>query len=219
MISPVLRAIVTVFVLIAAGGLVTGCGSSDSGSAGGGTYGGSAQVTKAQAVAYADAVNLRAADDRGLVVAKFPRRRETMSGPFGTVVEGCDGMGAHAGGTIGIVSRRFQRNNAQQQGERFSDSLLPFESVRSAVYVMGSAALASREIATAASARGRMCLKRFNVSHNATIVPEGAKAGESPPQPDRRRAWGGLRDQRVGPPARPMPAPDRLVRARTLHAA
>jgi hypothetical protein len=87
-------------------------------------------------------------------------------------------MGAHAGGTIGIVSRRFRRNNAQQQGEHFSDSLLPFESMRSAVYVMGSAALASREIATAASDRGRMCLKRVNVSHNATIVAEGAKVRE-----------------------------------------
>jgi hypothetical protein len=56
------RVTATWLVLGAAGGLASGCGGSHSAIAQGATLSASAQITKAQATAYAYAVNLRAAD-------------------------------------------------------------------------------------------------------------------------------------------------------------
>jgi hypothetical protein len=46
-----------------------------------------APVDEARAIAFAQAVNLRASDVRGLVGARVGLRRETRVGPFGSLVE------------------------------------------------------------------------------------------------------------------------------------
>jgi hypothetical protein len=116
---------------------------------------------------YGGKINLRASDVPKLVPARFPHSRETMSGPFGTYVEKCDGIGA--GEVVGLTSRRFRSAS--------NNNLIPRESVQSAVYVTGSSALAYRNVMAAMGSRGQRCLKRSVVTKDAIVRPEGAKVG------------------------------------------
>jgi len=151
--------------------LATGCGNSNVDAASGAR----APISRGQAIAYAEAVNLRASDVRGLVGARLPRRRETRSGPFGSLMESCDGGVTHSGEVIGVMSQTFERNNAQHLGTDFLYNFLPLiESVYSAVYLMRSDALASHEVAAADSARARTCLKRLFMRENPTTKAEGS---------------------------------------------
>ncbi len=94
------------------------------------------------------------------------------------MMERCDGGVVNVGEVIGLISQRFKRSNARQRGTSFSDSLLPIESVHSAVYLMGSAALASKEFNATDSSRARRCLKPFLVDEHVTTVAEGATVAE-----------------------------------------
>jgi hypothetical protein len=151
--------------------LVVGCGTSSTVASGA-----VSPTMKAQAIAYAHAVNLRVADVPGLVGSR--PRTEIRSGPFGAVMEKCDGGAARAGEVIGVLSESFERNNKRHNGLLFRDSLLPIESVQSTVYLTRSSALASHEFAIADSARARACLKSLNVSENHATKREGATAEE-----------------------------------------
>jgi hypothetical protein len=97
----------------------------------------------AQAVALANAINLRQADVPGRP-ARFERVREARSGPLGN----CDE--ASARGPIGFLSQRFGRGGTRA---------LPTESVSSGVYLMASQAQAVREIDALGSARARACIQ------------------------------------------------------------
>jgi hypothetical protein len=70
MILPVLRMIATMLVLTATGALAAGCGSSSGSSASSGSPIAGTSITKAQATAYAQAVNLGAADVPGTTIIK-----------------------------------------------------------------------------------------------------------------------------------------------------
>jgi hypothetical protein len=116
--------------------------------------------TRAEAVAYAAAVNLRGGDVAPLIAPRFPRlarlprNRETRYGPLGA----CDGDAA--GPVIGITSQRFARNNERHEGAAVSITLLPIESVRSTVYLAESTVQMSKELASIESGHARECVKR-----------------------------------------------------------
>jgi hypothetical protein len=172
---PMVRRIAFAWLFLAAtAALLAGCGKSSRASTGTANT----HVT-AQDITYADAINLRAADVPGLVGAKLTRQRPTRSGPFGTEMETCDGGVVGAGAVIGISSQRFRRSN-ERHGHvlSFSDTLLPIESVHSAVYILRSAALAFQDFTAANSARARACLKHLILSEDATTRREGASHSE-----------------------------------------
>jgi hypothetical protein len=130
--------------------LAAGCGTSDAASAGSaGT-----PITKRQAVAYARAVNLRAGDIHGL---RATGASHTAKGPLGTQAETC-GITAPAGTVVGISSQTFQRVGAHTNASRSYS-----QTVFSVVYVMQSAAQASRAIAAVDAAANSLtvvtCLK------------------------------------------------------------
>jgi hypothetical protein len=96
-----------------------------------------------QALALANAINLRPADVPGLV-ARFPRDRETRSGPLGN----CDPRSIE--GLTGFSSQRFTRGGTR---------VLPTAGVSSVVYLMASETQAAREWAALGSSRARVCLQ------------------------------------------------------------
>jgi signal peptidase I len=118
-------------------------------------------VDGARAIAFAQAVNLRASDVRGLVGARVGLPRGARVGPFGTAVERCDGGVAQPGDVFGVVSRRFTRENVHRSAGGVSSSFLPIESVYSGIYLVASSAMASHEIEVSESARRRSCIKRI----------------------------------------------------------
>ena len=136
----------------------------------------SAPITKARATAYAHAVNLRGGDVRGLIATGGS---DVGEGPLGSLGDGCDGATIPAGNVVGVGSQTFER---LRESTSISKSYLPPEGVWSAVYVMRSAALASREIAAVEAAPDStavvMCLKR-NLEHARLQVTNeaGAKLG------------------------------------------
>ena len=122
-------------------------------------------LNRAVVTTYAGRINLRAPDVPKLVPARFPRTRETTSGPFGTYVEKCDGMSASSG--VGFTSRRFRSAS--------NGDLIPHESVQSAVYVMASPEVAYRDVMAAMGSRGRKCLKGSVLTKDTVVKPEGTK--------------------------------------------
>lgn len=131
---------VAVVALIAGGVTIAVAGSGST----------TAPITKAQAVAYAHAVNLRASDVLELVPAA--RQKEGT----GTFLGRCE-MPAGSREVLGIPS----------QGFRFEAGLLTTalssyhrESVRSVVYVMKSPRLAARALAMALGSVGQACFRR-----------------------------------------------------------
>jgi hypothetical protein len=128
-----------------------GCGASSVGII---NLGGS--VSESHAIAYANAINLRPSDVHGLVGSTVALRRETKYGPLGRLGERCAGGVDAPGDVFGVLSQRFVRSREHQR------SFLPIESVFSAVYLLRSDAMASREVSVLASDRARSCLKRDN---------------------------------------------------------
>lgn len=171
MVASLLRIVATVVVLATAGGLAAGCANSSPASSGGV----STAFTKAQAIAYADAVNLRAGAVPGFLGGLLPHKREITHGPFGGAMERCDG-GVVGGEVIGIISQGFTRDIARRAPPSAQLSLASDEEVQSAVFLTGSASLASREFAAIDSARARPCLKRLYEEETATKVRKGASA-------------------------------------------
>lgn len=134
-------------VLGAAVTLVGGCGGSSSAS----STGESAPLSH-RAVAYATAVNLRAADVPGLAASRV-RLKNTRHGGLDPV-EGCDGGGGQK--VTGIISPRFFAS--LDHGGVLT--LLPLEAVQSTVFPAVSPVIASRALQAVVSTRGRACLKQ-----------------------------------------------------------
>jgi hypothetical protein len=99
---------------------------------------------RVQAVALANAINLRQADVPGLA-AQFERDREARSGPLGN----CDGAAVR--GLVGFQSQRFGRGGT---------TVLPTEGVSSGVYLMATEAQAVREFDALDSTPARACIRR-----------------------------------------------------------
>jgi hypothetical protein len=118
-----------ILVVLVAGGVTIAAAGSGSAST---------SITKAQAVAFAQAVNLRAGDVRGLIVSGASH---VAKGPLGGQGETC-GIAAPVGTVAGMSSRTFER-----LGEHTSVSRIYSQGVASVVYVMQSTAQASGEIA------------------------------------------------------------------------
>ncbi len=91
---------------------------------------------------------------------------ENRTPPLG----GCDGGVLTAGQFVAIQSLHFSRNNARTEGESFSDSLFPIESVHSIVYWTHTAALAKKELAAIETQHARAC-ERSPEAHVSTLSP------------------------------------------------
>jgi hypothetical protein len=164
--------ILTMPVFVATCVLAIGCGGDSVSSA---TVA-SMPITKVQAIAYADAVNVRAGDLPGLGVGVPPAKREITRGPFAPAMEKCDPTVVHAGKVVGIISRHFVRATAHKPDSSRSLNFTATEGVQSIVYVMESAGLASKELATIDGARGRICAKRFLENETITAVQKHANS-------------------------------------------
>jgi hypothetical protein len=149
MIPPVLRTTLSLLVLAACSALVAACGES-----------GSDPVSKARAVAYANAVNLRAGDLRGMtnVLSGYEVR---SAPPFG--VFDCATHMSRSDEVVALSSPWFLRSTGQPQ-TRLSllRPRLPLEATHSVVYVMRAPAFASRNVAAAGSPSARACVERRN---------------------------------------------------------
>ena len=138
-------------LLVATGPLAAGCGSSGGSSASSGSPIAGTSITKAQAVAYAQAVNLGAADvpRSSIIKAEGEGKAPTVAG---VEFERCAGGVSPELRIVDIHSPTFRSGSAgtRERGR-----------VKSAVDVMPTAALVARNNAAARSARGRACLARF----------------------------------------------------------
>jgi len=152
----------TWLALAATAVLVAGCGGSSSSA-----DSASAQVTKAQALAYANAINLRAADVPGLEESGRSTKREMAAGPFGRQLDRCEGTAARDDVVIGISSPRFVDISSR-----------PLQSVRSGVYFFKNEALAHRYLAGADNARFAACVKTVFFNEPKTITREGSKVAQ-----------------------------------------
>jgi hypothetical protein len=147
MSSHVRRMILSLLVLAMCCMLVAACAESSSD-----------PVSKAHAVAYANAVNLRAVDVRGMT--KMLSGYEVRSAPpFG--VFDCATHVSRSDEVVALSSPWFLRSTGQPQTRL---SLLrprpPLETTHSVVYVMRAPALVSRNVAAAGTPSARACVER-----------------------------------------------------------
>ena len=178
MIRSMRRSTGTLLFLSVTAMLLAGCGSSTDASSISASVGADRPISRGQGVAYAHAVNLRAADIPGLQAGLRHVKRETTSGPFGAAIDRCESDTAHAGEIIGVISQSFTRSNARHHGGAFNDSLLPLESVHSGVYFFNSEALAHQYLAVADSARFAACVETVFSHEPKTVTREGSKVAE-----------------------------------------
>jgi signal peptidase I len=150
-----------VLALALFGVLVGGCGSGDSASAKAAT-GGSMGGTRA--LAYARAVNLRAANLPGLFAYNPPRRRSMNSEAE---------CGRPAGGEV-FTSASFENR-------RFGDQRHPIYFVSSSVLITKSPALAAEDVAAASTASARACLKRHLEADEGRVVGSPGPVEQPPP--------------------------------------
>jgi hypothetical protein len=132
------------------------------------------EVNRARVGADGHEINLRASDVPGFVVAKFPRSRVMMAGPFGANIEKCDGVVVNVGEVSGMTSSQFKKVERHPAG---GVNLTPREDVGSAVYVMSGSTLAHRAVAAFMSSRGLQCVERSFVATDIIVKPEGAEPG------------------------------------------
>jgi hypothetical protein len=141
-------------------------------------------ITNAQALAYAHAVNLRAADVPGMT-NRVPRTKfgrfsvpariqkpegETNGVSLAVAIPGCVNAANSGGVVAGMVSALFHRPRPVRHVDRARLYVLPIETVESMVYVMQSSALASQDVATIGSAGVRACIKRHLAQQHGTSV-------------------------------------------------
>jgi hypothetical protein len=154
------------FALAVTGALAAGCGSGGSASASSASLGAGSPFTKAQGAAYADAVNMRAADVPGFQTARYQPKHETTAGPYRGGMNRCEEAAAAPRDVIGISSPTFIHIGS-----------LPLRSVSSGVYYFKSEALAHQYLAAAYSTRFAACLKTV-ASQQPTVTCEGSKVAE-----------------------------------------
>jgi hypothetical protein len=187
--------IVTVIVVIAIGGVASGCGASAPASTPP-----SAPVSKAQAGAaraYARAINLQPVDvpgmtDRVTIVTLGGRsipavvqkpEGETDGESLGIAIPGCVSAGNSTGVVAGMSGTLFHRPRPEQHVDGTTLYVLPIETVQSTVYVMQSAALARQDVATIGSAGVRACIKHQQTRQDKTYVgsePDKSQVQVSP---------------------------------------
>jgi hypothetical protein len=167
MIRSMRRTTSTLLTLAATVMLLAGCGSSSHASSVGAPVGADKPIPSPQAVTYADAVNLRAADVPGLQAARHEPKRETAAGPYRGRINRCDDAAALPGDVMGIHSPRFVHIGS-----------LPLESVSSGVYYFKSEALARRYLAAPDGARFAACLETVASHEPKTVTCEGSKVAE-----------------------------------------
>jgi hypothetical protein len=109
-----------------------------------------ASITKAQAVAYARAVNLRSGDVPGMAMTGPGKSEGTRERRSAGSLARCAGVVSQGQQLVDISSPSFTRGKALEQ-----------EQISSGVSVLSSAADAAREFAAIRSARGRACITRF----------------------------------------------------------
>jgi hypothetical protein len=146
--------------------LLAGCGSSTHVSSTSPPTRAPKPISSAQAVAYANAVNLRAADVPGLQAALHKPRAETANGPFGAAMDRCQSAAVRAGDVFAISSQRFVHLS------------LPLQSVGSGVYYFNSETLAHEYLATASTPRFAACVKTLAADEPKTVTREGSKVAE-----------------------------------------
>jgi hypothetical protein len=158
-------------LLIATGALAAGCGSSGGSSASSGSPIAGTSITKARAVAYAQAVNFGAADLPGssIVKAEGEGRAPTATG---VEFERCAGGVNPERRIADIHSPSFKVTSTGKRGR-----------VRSAVKVMPTAALAARNNVAVRSARGRACLARTLPEQGTAALRYGPVSVSSLPTP------------------------------------
>lgn len=128
-------------------------------------------TNSANVASYSALVNLRASDVPSFVPARYPKTRETTSGPFGTAVERCAGVGRNPRDIVGVTSQSFDNvRREQSDGGGF-----PIYSVQSGVYMMSSSASADHDVMAVVSTRGLRCLKAYVVNTNPPLVSNSAK--------------------------------------------
>jgi hypothetical protein len=137
---------------LAAAASLTGCGDAQQGPA-----------TKAEAVAFARAVNLRSGDAQGMT-GRPVTNRERSEPPWGERVERCSARSGRTGEFVAIHSPRF-RSTVHQSGSSLEHGItlrLPphITAVSSAVYVTRSATFARQDFQAAARALRSRCLAR-----------------------------------------------------------
>jgi hypothetical protein len=170
-------------VLSATAMLLAGCGSSSHTSATSAALIAGPPISNVQAVAYANAVNLRAADVPGLEEGRRPAKRQTAAGPFGRGMDSCVSAAARAGLVIGISSPRFVHLDSRpiqsvNSGNLLHPISLPNQSVRSEVYFFKSEALPHQYLAAPDSARFAACVKAVVSNEPKTITHERSKVAE-----------------------------------------
>jgi hypothetical protein len=174
---PAMPRMAVILALLAIGGLLTACASSNSpatttvvrpaaatgarAAAGTETPAGAEKpLTKAQALAFAHAVNLTAADVPGFKVSSEHHERETPAEKrSGGELTRCAG---------GVGSSHQVAEASSKEFERESNS--GAQNAQSGVTVEQTPALAAKELAAVRSARGRACL-----SHYVTLLFQGQK--------------------------------------------
>jgi hypothetical protein len=109
-----------------------------------------ATITKAQAVAYARVVNLRAGDVPGMAVTGPGKSEGTRERRSSDALARCAGIVSRGQQLVDISSPTFTGGRALEQ-----------EQISSGVSVLSSAAAAAREFAAIRSARGRACITSF----------------------------------------------------------
>jgi hypothetical protein len=149
MMSKLLRPTSALASLALIGGPIAGCGGSGSASAVGTTAAPSVPVTKAQAMAWAHAVNLQAADLPGMTVTSREGPSPASTG-VGREINRCAGLVNPGVSVVGIRSAKFA-GVAETEHEQ----------INSAVEVMSSAAVAARNNAVAQSQRALSCAERL----------------------------------------------------------
>ncbi len=158
-----------------------------------GLLGASSPISRAQAVAYADAVNLVAADVPGLQATQHQPKREAAAGPYRGAMNSCDNGAVRAGDVVGFSSPTFNFKpplpvQSHSEGLPTASSVEPvpqpslnsgrYYSVSSGVYFFKSEALARQYLAVADSARSAACVKRFASKEPLTVRREGSKVVE-----------------------------------------
>lgn len=136
-----LAGLLTVTVL---GGLLAGCGSGDKASST------TRSATRAQAVAYAHAINLHAGDVPGMTSTGVSEHEGTKESRASSELARCAGGVGSTHQIVDIESGTFVRGEGLEK-----------QQVQSGVSVLSRAALAAQELAAIRSSRGRECITRL----------------------------------------------------------
>jgi hypothetical protein len=138
----------TGLALVAVGGVLAGCGGNNAPAASA-TPRVSAPITKAQAAAYAHAVNLRASDLPDMDVSK-PEHEEKAPTHTGLQLARC-------AGELDPLPRVLARSSPIEEGEEEQAK----EVISSSVEVLPTPAVAAEHDAASISPRGLRCLERY----------------------------------------------------------